>query len=379
MIITRRFQTILSDRLREKSPLIQILLGARQVGKTTAAKRIFDQWGGPKHFATADAPSPPSTEWIQWQWDKALNMGTGALLIIDEVQKIPRWSELIKKLFDDQRGKGTIKVLLLGSSSLSLQQGLTESLAGRFELVRAPHWTYRECNKAFGWDFNTYLHYGAYPGVEDFVGDEARWRDYVLHSIIEPVLGRDIMGLQSVGKPALFRQTFQLAAQHPAQVVSLQKMLGQLQDRGNAATIKHYLDLLSQSFLVLPLQKFSGSAVQTRGSSPKIIMLNHALVNAYTSQQRLDDDPSWFGFFFESLMGAHLSQHPDTELFYWRMGNHEVDYVIKTRREVIGLEIKAGVKKKASGLTQFSKRYPKARCEVWDYDRCMDYLINETI
>jgi predicted AAA+ superfamily ATPase len=349
------------------------------VGKTTAAQMIFDNWKGPKVFASADSPSPPNAEWIRWQWDKAMKSGVGALLIIDEVQKVPGWSEQIKALFDEQRGKGTIKVLLLGSSSLGLQRGMSESLAGRFELVRASHWTYRECQEAFGWDFDTYLRYGAYPGAADFVGDEERWRDYILHSIVEPVLGRDIISLKPVNKPALFRQTFELAVQHPAHIISLQKMLGQLQDRGNAATIKHYLELLQACFLVLPLQKYSGSTIQTRTSSPKIVVLNHALTNAYCSPKKLDEDSHWYGMFFESIMGAHLSQHPNVELFYWRMGSHEVDYVLKTPGQVVGIEIKSGVKKKAGGLVQFSKRYPEARCEVWDHERCLDFLINETL
>lgn len=374
MIITREFQKVLSKRLAEPAPLIQILLGARQVGKTIAAKAIYAEWQGAKLYASADMPTPPTADWIKWQWGKALEMGKGVLLIIDEVQKVPGWSEQIKELFDNERGRGNLKVLLLGSSSLKLKHGLGESLAGRFELVEAPHWTYREFNAAFGWDVDKYIKFGAYPGAADFADDEERWRDYILHSVIEPVIGRDILGFQSVHKPALFRQTFELAVGYPAQVISLQKMLGQLQDSGNVTTIKGYLDLFEQTFLIVNLQKFSGSTIQTKSSSPKLLILNHALTNCYHPVKRISDEPTWFGFVFETIIGAHLAQIPHSKLFYWRSGAAEVDYVLVRDGVIHAIEIKSGMKRKGKGLGKFYKQYPKAICETWDYNRCVSFL-----
>lgn len=374
MIITRYYQKVLLDRLNAKSPLIQILIGARQVGKSTAAQTIFDSWEGPKHFVTADSPTPPPAQWIGWEWEKARRLGNGVLIIIDEVQKVPGWSEEIKRLFDPERGKGTVKVLLLGSSSLGLSRGVSESLAGRFELVPAPQWTFAECKTAFGWDFDTFLKYGAYPGAAEFAGDDERWRNYILNSIIEPVLGRDVLIQRTVAKPALFRQTFEMAVQYPAHIISLQKMLGQLQDRGNATTMKHYLDLLKQCFLILPLQKFSGSLIQTKQSSPKIIVLNHALTHAYVNFNRINVDPGWYGFLFESILGAHLAQIPNAELFYWREGNHEIDFVLKRQDEIFAIEVKSGLRKKAGGALSFSNRFPKARVEVWDFTRAIEFM-----
>ncbi|MDO8526865.1 MAG: ATP-binding protein, partial [Deltaproteobacteria bacterium] len=321
-----------------------------------------------------DAPSPPKAEWIRLHWEQTRRQGDGALLIIDEIQKVPGWSEQVKILFDEDRGTRDIKIVLLGSSALYLQRGLSESLAGRFELLEAHHWSLKEFEEAFGWDFEKYFHFGAYPGTVGFADDEDRWRHYVLNSIIEPVLGKDILALHPINNPALFRQTFELAVQYPAQIISLQKMLGQLQDRGNAATIKNYLTLLEKSFLIKVLQKFSGAVIQTRASSPKIIVLNPALTHAYQTTRRLDTDSSWRGFMMESLVGAHLLRQPNTEIFYWRDGQAEVDYILKSPEGLLALEIQSGTRRKTNGLAAFSKQHPQARCESWNFQRCLEFM-----
>lgn len=374
-MLTREFTKVLQKRLMEPAPLLQILLGPRQVGKTTAAQQILAQWPSPKLMISADESSPPSVDWITQHWRETLRRGPGALLIIDEVQKVPGWSERIKALFDPIRGSGTLKVLLLGSSSLFLQKGLRESLAGRFELLHAPHWSYRECHDTFGWDLAAYLRWGAYPSAVPYVSDEARWRAYIRHSIIEPVIGRDILTLAPVSQPALFRQTFELAVQYPAQVVSLQKLLGQLQDRGNVSTVKHYLTLLEEAFLIRCLPKYSGSVLRSRGSSPKIVVLNPALTHAYQAQARLEHDASWYGFMFESLIGAHLAQHPLGVLSYWKDGQDEVDYILSTPDRLMAIEIKSGLRKRSTrGLQCFARHYPQAQCYTWDQTQCLQYL-----
>ena len=377
-MITLQFQKVLQKRLREKNPLLQILLGPRQVGKTTAAEAIYQEWSGKKIMASADSPSPPSPDWIRHHWEQARLKGAGTLLILDEVQKVPGWSEQVKILFDPDRGKRDLRVLLLGSSSLYLQKGLRESLAGRFELIRASHWSYTDFREAFGWDFETYLRFGAYPGTVPLKEEESRWRHYILNSIIEPVLGKDILGQHPVNNPALFRQTFELVMHYPAQVVSFQKLLGQLQERGNAATIKQYLHLLEQSFLIKTLQKYSGSPLQIRTSSPKIVVLNQALNHAYQPPEKLAQDLDWRGRVFESVVGAHLSQVPDSDLYYWKEGTAEVDYILRTPKGLYALEIKSGHRKSSKGIYLFSKRYPKARCEVWDFEKSLQFL-NGTI
>ncbi len=349
-------------------------MGPRQVGKTTAARQVCAQWKGPTHMVSADGPTPPDTAWIELEWHRAQQKGPGSLLVIDEIQKIPRWSEQIKRLYDDPARK-SLHVLLLGSSSLYLQRGLGESLAGRFEIIPAPHWSFGEWERAFGEDFEGYLRHGAYPAMAELQQDEARWRQYVLQSIIEPVLGKDILGQQSIGNPALFRQTFELAVQCPAHIVSLQKLLGQLQDRGSVATIRHYLELFEQCFLLRVLHKYSGSIVQTRSSIPKIVILNAALTHAYQTWQRLSTDQHWYGFVFESAVGAHLAQVPNSQLYYWREGRDEVDYVLKTPAALYAIEVKSGrTIRTQRGLAAFARKFPKARCETWEYSTAIAFM-----
>ncbi|MFC1521078.1 ATP-binding protein [Elusimicrobiota bacterium] len=374
MKLVRPFQKKLYQRFREKAPLIQILIGPRQVGKTTAAQEIYRQWQGHKLMIAADSPTPPPGEWIKWNWEKALAMGPDTLLIIDEVQKVTGWNEIVKSLFDQERGKGNLKVLLLGSSSLYLQKGISESLAGRFELTRASHWTYGECKDYFSWSIEDYLQFGGYPGAAPFIKDHERWQSYILNSIIEPVLSRDIQGQQNIRNPALFRQTFELIMRYPSQIVSLQKLLGQLQDKGNAATIKHYLNLFEKCFLIRCLEKFSGSHVKTKASSPKITILNPALISAYQPRERLRNDRGWYGHILETVIGFHLTLLPNSELFYWKHGNFEVDYILKTPKETVAIEIKSGHEKTSAGLKEFSKRYPKIRCELWDHGECKKFI-----
>lgn len=370
-----KYFQILKTRFLEKNPLIQVLLGPRQVGKTTIAEALFNSWDGPKIMVSADNPSPPTSEWVRFHWEQARLKGEGTLLIIDEVQKIPGWSEQIKSLVDEDRRGVKIKALLLGSSALYLQKGLKESLAGRFELIEVPHWTLGDFEKTFGWDFDKYIRFGAYPGAASFAEDEERWRNYILHSIVEPVIGKDILGSHPVSKPALFRQTFELATHYPAQVVSFQKLLGQLQDFGNTTTIKDYLNLMEQSFLLLCLQKYSGSYLQTKSASPKIIISNPALIHAYTSQSHLRANPQWYGFVFESLVGYHLSRIPNSQLYYWRDRNLEVDFILQTPKNLWAIEVKSGSKAKTGkGLTAFLKEYPKAICEVWDYAKSVEFM-----
>lgn len=365
--IIRDFTKILQGRLGTELNFIQVVLGPRQVGKTTGLQQIVSQWDGPSLMVTADEVAAPGADWITVQWQRALNLGNNGLFVIDEVQKIPQWSSAIKYLFDRDRGQRRLKIVLLGSASLSLQQGLSESLAGRYEVIPAHHWNLSECSRAFGWKLEDFLMFGGYPAAAELVEDVARWQSFLRDSIIEPVLIKDILGLATVGKPALFRQTFELSMAYPAQEISFQKLLGQLQESGNVTTIKHYLELLEGAYLLRTLQKYSGSAVRKKGSSPKILPLNTALIHTFRNPQDVETDPDWRGRVFEAAVGAALVRSGG-ELYYWREGKFEVDFVLQLEGKLFAVEVKSGRKRVSRGMGKFLAEHPQCIPLFIDYE-----------
>ncbi len=378
MEITRDFTTVLESRLSENLNFIQVVLGPRQVGKTTGLRQIVQRWKGPVQMVSADDAKPLSTDWMELNWKIARSKGPGTLLVIDEVQKIPGWSQIVKRLFDEDRASRNLKVVLLGSASLTLQKGLADSLAGRYEVIHADHWNLKECRKAFSWDLNSFLKFGGYPAAAELSGDVKRWKDFINHSIIEPVLLKDILLVSPVNKPALFRQTFLLSLAYPAMEISLQKLLGQLQESGNVSTIKHYLELFESAYLIRTLQKYSGSEIQKRGSSPKIVPLNTALVNAQGNPLELDINPDRFGRIFECAVGAELCRQFE-EVYYWRDSNDEVDYVVKSEGKIIAIEVKSGRIRRTGGLAKFMQRYPLATPVIIDLEKGTRLLEGESL
>ena len=272
----------------------------------------------------------------------------GAVLVIDEVQKAPAWAETVKRLWDEDSGAGLrLKLILLGSSPLLVQQGLTESLAGRFEVIRLPHWSYAEMRAAFGWTVDEFVLHGGYPGAAPLAARTGRWRRYVLDSLVETTIARDVLLLTRVDKPALLRRLFELGCRYSGQVLSYTKMLGQLHDAGNTTTLAHYLDLLAAAGMLAGLPKFAGEAVRQRGSSPKLQVLNTALVTALSglSLDEARSDPEFWGRLTESAVGAHLANaaaRGACELFYWRERSREVDFVVRSGRTVLAIEVKSG-------------------------------------
>lgn len=360
MEIIRPFTSALEKRLGEPLNFIQVVLGPRQVGKTTGLRQIAKRWSGPVHMVSADEVAPPSADWIELNWKIARTKGANTLLVFDEIQKVPNWSAMVKRLFDEDRAGRKLKVVLLGSASLSLQRGLADSLAGRYEIIRADHWNLGECREAFGWDLERFLAFGGYPAAAGLTHDIARWQRFINDSIIEPVLLKDLLAYAPVNKPALFRQTFMLSLAYPAMEISLQKMLGQLQESGNVGTIKHYLEIFEGAFLIRALQKYSGSEVRKRGSSPKIIPMNTALIHAAHNPADIASSPEWFGRVFEAAVGAELCRQADA-IYYWRDGKDEVDFVVRLQNQTYAIEIKSGRVRRTSGLAKFIQRYPESR------------------
>ncbi|GAB1232717.1 ATP-binding protein [Ferrigenium sp. UT4] len=352
----RAFVAQLEKRLRGGSPLIQVLVGPRQVGKTTGMSQLLARIPGNSHYANADDLLVTDRTWLLEQWQKALLLGDGALLVVDEIQKVPNWPEVIKSLWDRQPHR--LRVVVLGSSSLQIQSGLTESLAGRFELTRIFHWTYTELIAAFGYDLERYLLYGGYPGAVAFENEYDRWYAYLKDAIVEAVIGKDILQNRKVANPALFRQAFEILCRYPAQEISYTKLLGQLQDKGNTDLVKYYLELYAGAFLVYSLRKYSAKRWLTRTSSPKILMACPALHTMTAGQQTLSD-PEQRGRVFELAVGVELLQLPG-ELFYWREKNAEVDFVYRHQERLYAIEVKSGRRKSAKGLEAFMRNFPEA-------------------
>ncbi|MBV5339516.1 MAG: ATP-binding protein [Deltaproteobacteria bacterium] len=355
----RAFVTHIEKRLSGDQPLIQVLVGPRQVGKTTGMRQLLARYPKNNHYANADDLLVTDRTWLLEQWQKALLLGDGTLLIIDEVQKIPNWSETLKSLWD--KNPHRLRVVVLGSSSLQRQSGLTESLAGRFELTRIHHWTFTELNQCFGYDLDRFLLFGGYPGSVAYEDDYDRWYAYLKDSIVEAVIGKDILLNRKVGNPALFRQAFEILCHYPAQEISYTKLLGQLQDKGNTDLIKYYIELFAGAFLIYPLEKYSAKEWLTRSSSPKILVACPALYTM-TAGPGVLKDLDRRGRVFELAVGAQLLQLPG-ELFYWREKNAEVDFIYRYQGKLFAIEVKSGRKKTAKGLDVFMKQFPDA-CPV---------------
>lgn len=359
---------LLEKRLLEKKKFIQVLTGPRQVGKTTLVNQVLNEINVPSYYVSADGVVNIKPEWINQQWNSArLKMKKDKLkqliLVIDEIQKIPNWSETIKANWDSDRLNAIeIKLVLLGSSRLLIQKGLTESLAGRFELIYMGHWTFSEMNQAFGFSEEQFVWFGGYPGAANLISDEERWKDYILNSLIETTISRDILLMENINKPALLRNLFELGSAYSGQILSFNKILGQLQDAGNTTTLSHYLNLLDSAGLLSGIEKFSKGKITRRSSSPKFQVQNTALFSAlsdYHFDEALENTESW-GRHVETAIGCHLlnaSKESHFKLYYWREGNNEVDFVIQYKNKVVGLEVKSGSSNFTKGMLRFKDQY----------------------
>jgi len=362
----------LLKRLKEKRRFLQVLAGPRQVGKTTLVRQVMASSKIPSHYASADEPTLRDRSWLEQQWDiarlKAGEGKSGALLVLDEIQKIPDWSSVVKLLWDADTHSGVhLKVILLGSAPLLIQSGLTESLAGRFEVIAVPHWSFPEMHEAFGWNLEQYIFYGAYPGAAELIESPERWQRYIQDSLIETTISRDILLLTRVDKPALLRRLFHLGCAYSGQILSYQKMTGQLTDAGNTVTLAHYLDLLQGAGMLAGLAKYSHGQVRQRGSSPKLQVLNTALMSAQDQRSLTEarQDGNYWGRVVESCIGAHLfnsSLGTDISVTYWRERNHEVDFVLQKGKTVVAIEVKSGGRRESlPGMEAFARQFKPKR------------------
>jgi len=366
----RHLVQTLNQRLAEPRRFIQAIVGPRQTGKTTAVTQALKRVTIPYRYASGDQALLAGQTWLQEEWLAARRLITNetpaAILVLDEVQAVSQWSGVVKMLWDEDARNGIdLRVALTGSSALLLQSGLSESLMGRFEVLPSTHWTYSECKKAFGYNLQDFLTYGGYPGGAELRSDPDRWQSYLENAIIDATLAKDVLGLENIRKPAVLRQLFSLGCAYSGQEVSYRKLLGQLDDAGNATTIAHYLELLSHAGLLCGLQKYAGSVLQMRASSPRLMVYDTALMIASYrgTRENLLADPALYGHLVESAIGAYLLARSQTDGFnlnWWREGEFEADFVISKGSHVIALEVKSGAIKSLAGLNAFRQKFPGA-------------------
>lgn len=368
-MIIRSQSNDLIMRLQEPRRTIQVVAGPRQVGKTTLVKQVLQQLSTPSRFFNADGVESDDKDWIAARWEEVralmhFNQYQEMVLIIDEVHKINNWSEQVKREWDaDTFNDVNIKVVLLGSSRLLLKKGLTESLAGRFEILSMTHWSFQEMQEAFGWDINQYVYFGGYPGSAPYVNNEARWRKYMRESIIAPAIEKDVLQTTYIYKPALMHQLFHLGCAYSGELLSYNKMLGLLQDAGNATTLVNYLEVLGESKLLTGLPKYVKDASRKYRTIPKLQVYNNALLTALTegvSYEKVFTDPQLWGRWVESAVGCYLldkADELDCDLFYWREDNEEVDFVLRRADKLLAIEVKSGKRQSNSGLSTFRQMY----------------------
>ena len=367
--------TEITQRINEPKRFIQVLAGPRQVGKSTLMDQVLAVCPLPYYLFNADGVDENDSDWIRRVWESAraqmdTRQQTEAVLVIDEIQKIKNWSEIVKREWDaDIRSRRQLKLFLLGSSRLMLRKGLTESLAGRFELMRLGHWTWQEMADAFGWTLDEWIYYGGYPGTASLIRDMRRWKKYVRESLVAPAIEKDVIMTSNIYKPALMKQLFELGCSYSAEMLSLTKALGRLQDAGNVTTLSSYLNILDECNLLVGLQKFAHDEARRYQSVPKFQVYNNALLTAYrgTSYEKDRTDPRVWGRWVESAVGTYLlggAEEGDYKVYYWHERSDEVDFILVKQGKVLALEVKSGRRGMNSGLPNFCKRFQPQRALV---------------
>lgn len=408
----------LIDRLNHAATHLIYVTGPRQSGKTTIVLQALRRLDRPSIYLPIDNPQaatvqdpaggtarplPPDTfpgqsgspdaQWLMRVWDAARVVAAGsprgAVLALDEIQKINDWTATVKGLWDaDRREENQLRAVLLGSAPLLMQQGLTDSMTGRFQTLQVSHWSFSEMSEAFDFDLQMYVYFGGYPGTAVFIGAhehqgwkdaagqsvaaaedvrarEDAWREYVLNAVVGASVGRDIIALRNVEKPALLAQLFHLGCAYSGQILSYRNMLGQLEEAGNVTYLARHLELLSQAGLISGLKCYSKSVRAQVKSSPKLNVRNTALMSSHFTDTfaEAQADRTLWGRLTESAVGAHLCNAGSSRMrfFYWRRNGSEVDFVLRRARRMVAVEVKSG---RASGIRRgfdaFREQYPEA-------------------
>ena len=359
---------VMRQRLAEPPPgHVQVLTGPRQVGKTTLLLELAKHWGKRALYIAADTPEASLPGWWEQQWQRAeqLAQDRGAVLLIDEIQYLAHWSRLLKAGIDRlRRERIALHVVVSGSSSLHIGKGARETMAGRFERLQLLHWSAAELAERFGVSaakaVEQAVQYGSYPGAVSLLSNVNRWRDYVRHSIMEPAVGRDLMMLETIRRPALLRQVFALCTGHPSEIISLQKLCGQLTDKGSLETVAHYLHVLEEAYLVAAIPKYSEKALRQRSAPPKLVVLSNAFLASTSNRPppQSDTEPERWGRWVENACLAH-AWNAGQQVCYWRAEPYEVDMVLNGAWGRWAIEVKSGPYglNDLTGLLEFCRRH----------------------
>lgn len=363
------------ERLNKPRKFIQVIAGPRQVGKSTLMDQVLSDCFIPQYLFNADGVDENDSDWIRRVWESTrsqmdIKNQTEAVMVIDEIQKIKQWSEIVKREWDaDTRARRNLKIFLLGSSRLMLRKGLKESLAGRFEIIRLGHWSAQEMQNAFGWTLDEWVYFGGYPGTAGLIKDMRRWKKYVKDSLVAPSIEKDVIMTSNIYKPVLMKQLFEIGCSYSAELLSLTKVLGQLQDAGNVTTLSSYLNILNECNLLTGLQKYAADKARRYNSVPKFQVYNNALLTAYqgTTYEKDRVDSQRWGRWVESAVGAYLlsgAEDGEYQVYYWRERSDEVDFVVVSQGEAIALEVKSGRRGMNSGLPKFCEHFHPKRALV---------------
>lgn len=375
----RDIVTTLQKRLSEPRKFIQIVVGPRQTGKSTAVYQALEKIKSPIVQFSFDRPRDQNAKRLEKVWDEArllLVDSDEVVLSLDEVQKVPDWSSTVKYLWDnDTFNKRNIKVILTGSSALTIKSGMAESLKGRYEEIQSTQWTFSECSEAFGYSLDDFLFFGGYPGSAPLIDDVDRWFAFMHDSIIEPTLMQDVLEMETVRKPVVLRALFEIGAAYSSQEISYRKLLGQLDDKGNTETISYYLTLLSHAGMLSGLKKYDNKLIRSKSSSPRLMVHDTSLMTATleVSPEILMKDKAMRGYLVESAVGAYLigrSMVDRFSLYWWRERDAEVDFVITKGKKVTALEVKSGRVKNIKGLGVFVSKFPGTYSMVVGSDTC---------
>ncbi len=384
------------QRLNEKPERMLIIRGPRQCGKTTLIKQVLEDVRLPWQYVSTENPTESSrypensrvnsenncsavqqqitdvnTNWLVEKWltarKQANSSKRGAVLVIDEIQRLANWSETVKGLWDSDKFYGRlVHVVLLGSSPLLMRKGMSENLTGRFEIIRLSHWSYEEMSEAFGFSLEQFVFYGGYPSAAPLIENDQHWKKYVRGLIVETVIERDVLEMQRIDKPVLLRQYLETCATYSGQVVSYNKILGQLQNGGNTTTLTNYLSLIQEVGLIAGIPKYTIGEIRRRASSPKLNVLNSAIISAfsnYTFEEARLDRSHWRRL-EENAVGAHLLNTDEglIQFFYWRQNNKDVEFVLRLGHKIITIVVE-GVKQQGDlhGVNEFCERYDVLR------------------